>query len=248
MHSAPAPLHRWVPMVKPTLHDDVLDVMGSRIVEEHYPAGTMLRTDDLETELDVSRTVVREILKVLESMRLIEVKRAVGIIVCDATRWNVFDPRVIRWRLSSAGRADQLRSLTDLRFAVEPVAARIAARSTAEQRGIELGRLADLMETAGSAGDLHAFLELDIAYHRLLLETSDNDMFASLGDVVAEVLTGRTVLDLMPRHPKPEALRLHHLVADAVRSGDSGTAESAMRELLTEVEEQFETIDRPPAA
>jgi DNA-binding FadR family transcriptional regulator len=229
-------------VVKSTLHADVLDVMGSRIVAGDYAPGAMLRTDDLEAEFDVSRTVVREILKVLESMRMIAVRRAVGITVLDPRRWNVFDPRVIRWRLSGEGRSDQLRSLTDLRFAIEPVAAGAAATKSARGVGEELVRLAELMETTGARGDLDQFLLHDIAYHRLLLEASGNDMFASLGDVVAEVLTGRTAHHLMPDHPKSVARRLHKLVAESVQNGDSRTAESAMRELLSEVEQQLTTL------
>jgi DNA-binding FadR family transcriptional regulator len=228
-------------MVKLTLHDDLLDTLGARIVATAYERGRILRTDVLETEFGVSRTVVREALKVLESMRMIEVRRAVGITVLGTEHWNVFDPRVIRWRLSGTGRADQLRSLTDIRIAVEPIAAGIAARQATRQQGADLLRLAGLLETSGADGDLDSFLAHDIAYHRLLLKASANDMFASLGDVVAAVLTGRTVHHLMPRHPKIEARRLHMLVAQSVRARNRDVAEAAMRELLVEVEQHLTT-------
>ncbi|WP_228494844.1 hypothetical protein [Clavibacter sp. VKM Ac-2873] len=62
-------------------------------------------------------------LRVLEAMALLVPKRRVGLVVQGPDRWNVFDPRIIRWRLTGPGRSHQFRSLTQLRRAVEPVAA-----------------------------------------------------------------------------------------------------------------------------
>ncbi|MDA3806091.1 hypothetical protein PED38_14905 [Clavibacter sp. CT19] len=65
----------------------------------------------------------RSRVRVLEAMALLEPKRRVGLVVQGADRWNVYDPRIIRWRLSGPGRSDQFRSVTQLRRAVEPLAA-----------------------------------------------------------------------------------------------------------------------------
>jgi DNA-binding FadR family transcriptional regulator len=91
------------------------------------------------------------------------------------------------------------------------------------------------MEASGAAGDLRAFLEQDVAFHRLLLRASGNVMFAGLGDVVEEVLRGRTDHDLMPPEPKPEARRLHQVVAEAVAGGQVDEARSAMNAICAEV-------------
>ncbi len=90
------------------------------------------------------------------------------------------------------------------------------------------------METTGAAGDLRAFLEHDVAFHRRLLQLSGNQMFAGLCDVVEEV-RGRTGHDLMPPRPKPEARRLHLVVAEAVAAGEPEAARSAMTAICTEV-------------
>ena len=96
-------------------------------------------------------------------------------------------------------------------------------------------RLAEEMETSGAAGDLATFLDLDIAFHRLLLTASGNLMFEALGDVVEEVLRGRTDHHLMPAEPKPEARRLHLMVAEAVAAGDADVAQAAMHAICVEV-------------
>ncbi|PPK63427.1 DNA-binding FadR family transcriptional regulator [Actinokineospora auranticolor] len=211
----------------------MLDTLGPAIVTGEYPVGTVLRTEELETRFRVSRTVVREALRVLEAMHLVVGRRRVGIVVLPEAAWNLYDPRVIRWRLAGVDRERQFRSLTELRAAVEPAAAALAAvRVSAEQAG----RLTSLaVRLRSSTDDLDAFLDFDIEFHRLLLVASGNEMFAHLGEVVGEVLTGRTRQGRMPMSPKPEAVRLHVEVAEAVVAGDAGRAEAAMRGIVCEV-------------
>ncbi|WP_018686293.1 FadR/GntR family transcriptional regulator [Actinokineospora enzanensis] len=211
----------------------LLDDLGPAIVGGKYPAGTVLRTEELERAHRVSRTVVREALRVLEAMRLISSRRRVGITVLPRADWNLYDPLVIRWRLAGSDRVDQLRSLTELRAAAEPTAAALAAtRVTPDQVGT-LTALA--VELRSSTHDLDAFLTHDIAFHRLILTASGNEMFAQLGDVVAAVLTGRTHHHLMPATPAPWAVRLHVEVAEAITAGDPVRAESVMRAIVSVV-------------
>jgi DNA-binding FadR family transcriptional regulator len=213
------------------LHSRVLAELGPAIASGAYPPGTVLRIDELEGRYGVSRTVVREAVRVLEAMHLVETRRRVGITVRRTEEWNVFDPAVIRWRLAGADRSRQLRSLTMLRTAVEPVAAGLAAAAATPAQCRELTVLAAEMAAAGRAADLAAYLVHDIAFHRVMLEASGNEMFARLGDVVAEVLTGRTEHHVMFTAPDPEAVTLHIRVAEAVRARHAAAAESLMREI-----------------
>jgi len=216
------------------LHADVVDRIGALVAGGGVAPGTVLRADELGERYGVSRTVVREAVRVLESMGLVQSRRRVGTTVAPRDRWNVHDPRVIRWRLDGAERAVQLRSLSELRQGVEPVAALLAAtRATPMQCGELVGAVMD-MAVHGRSGDLAAYLDADVRFHRTLLAASGNEMLAALGGMVAEVLAGRTRHHLMPARPEPSAIRLHGDVADAVRCGDGVAAETAMRAILTE--------------
>lgn len=218
-------------------HGAVLDAIGRRITDGDLTPGDTLTLEAIQERFGVSRTVARETMRILESMGLVTSRRRVGITVRDVAAWNVFDPRVIWWRLEGSGREEQLRSLTELRIAVEPLAASAAARNaSAEQRAgiVELGAR---MRGLGERGLLEDFLEADIAFHTLLLRASGNEMFAALADVVAVVLRGRTQLGLMPRQPVAEALEAHENVAAAVSAGQYRGGEDAMRQLLDEVRE-----------
>ncbi len=105
------------------LHARVLDHLGTAICGGELAPGAILNIDELVDRYAVSRSVVREVLRVLASIGFIEARRRVGVMILPASAWNVFDPQVIRWRLASAGRMAQLRSITELRTAVEPHAA-----------------------------------------------------------------------------------------------------------------------------
>ena len=106
-----------------SLHHRAIEHLGTRIVGGELPTGHVMLAEQLEEELKVSRSVVREAVRVLQSLGLVETIKRVGIRVLPASRWNPFDPQVIRWRLAGDGRGAQLRSLAELRSAVEPVAA-----------------------------------------------------------------------------------------------------------------------------
>lgn len=218
-----------------TLHTSMLSSLGTRIVEGELPAGTVITLEWLGQEFGVSRTVAREVVQVLTSVGLVESRRRTGIRVLDRTSWDPFAPLVLRWRLAGSRRTETLAQLSQLRAAVEPKASALAARQADAAQRERIVELAGLMEDAGSRGDLELFLHHDVEFHRLLLIASGNEMFAGLGGVVEAVLRGRTEHHLMPPEPKPEARRLHTMVADAVASGQPELAEAAMTAICAEV-------------
>ncbi|WP_116116092.1 FadR/GntR family transcriptional regulator [Austwickia chelonae] len=216
------------------LHEWVLGHLGAAVVSGEIPEGTILRIEELEVRYEVSRTVAREAVKVLESMSLLESRRRVGIRVLPRARWNVYDPRLIRWRLESPGRMDQLMSISQLRRGLEPLAARLAALQATEEQARALSSAAAGMAMTARIPDLLAYLEYDIVFHETLLQASGNEMLVALAPVVREVLTGRTHHHLMPEQPEADAVHLHGRVAAAVATGDANTAEIAMRTIVDE--------------
>src|SRR5689334_21203997 len=167
-------------------------------------------------------------------MGLVTSRRRVGVTVQPRQAWNVFDPRVIRWRLEGTDRTAQLLSLSELRRGFEPTAAALAAERATPEQGRALAAAVADMEVHGRSGDLEAYLLADQVFHRVLLEASGNEMLAALAGVVGEVLAGRTHHDLMPARPNPEAIALHGDVGAAVRRGDAAGAEQAMRRIIDE--------------
>lgn len=221
-----------------SLHDQALESVGSRIVSGEIPPGSVLTPESL----GISRTVLRECLRVLEALGLVQARRRRGTIVQDRSEWQVLDPRVIAWRLAGPDRIHALGNLSELRMAIEPVAARLAStRATPEQCGALTEAIVGMAATQRAA-DHGEYLAYDQAFHRTLLEASGNPGFRALSRAVVEALSGRTVHALMPHTANPEAIRLHEEVAAAVRAGDGAKAEAAMRAIVEEADAAVQAL------
>lgn len=220
-------------MVARVLHSDVLEVLGAEIANGICTPGTVLRLADLEDRFDVSRTVMREVMRILESLGMVKAKRRVGIVVQSLDNWAVFDRQVIGWRLAGPQRETQLRSLTLLRASLEPMAARLAAEF-GQEHGERLVGLAGQLAALGAQGlgSSPEYLQVDIEFHTLLIRCGGNEMFAALAEPVAEVLTGRNRLGLTPAHPAASSIDQHQALARAVRDGDPEFAEVSARKML----------------
>ncbi|KHO22041.1 FadR/GntR family transcriptional regulator [Mycolicibacterium setense] len=227
------------------LHATLLTALGTGIVSGELAADQVLTLDRLSTEHEVSRSVAREVIRVLESMGMVESRRRVGITVQPPRKWNVFDPRLIRWRLQAGDRAALLASLSELRRGFEPAAAALAARRANPDQCRILAAAVSDMVVHGRSGNLQAYLLADKVFHQTLLEASGNEMFRALSDVVAEVLAGRTQHGLMPDTPNPAAIELHDVVARAIRLRDADGAEQAMRAIIDEAATAVTNGDRP---
>jgi len=235
MPSRMKPATRW-------LHGRLVEELGLAICAQQLPAGTVVKTEDFERQHKVSRSVVRETVRVLESMGLVSSIRRVGVLILPSSDWNLYDPQIIRWRLASSDRNKQLKSLTELRYAIEPAAARLAALRAPLINSTELVDLSHKMIIAGQGDDAGLFLALDVRFHQLILESSGNQMFSKLNSLVAEVLTGRTNYGLMPVHPDKEALQLHIDVADQIQKGEASAAHDSMLAIMEQAIDEMSAV------
>lgn len=224
------------------LRNMVLDTLGREICSGAIGPDSIFTTESVEDRFQVSRPVVREALRALEALGLVVSKRRVGVRVQPLTQWNVYDLQVIRWRLAGPSRVAQLRSLTELRGAIEPAAARLAAMRAPLNQASELVGLAGRLWAAGREGDTERFLQLDREFHALVLEMSGNEMFAQLHHLVDEVLSGRTHYGLMPQYPAHEALQMHVDIATAIQAGNADKAAAAMIAIMERTMNEMRSI------
>lgn len=228
-----------------------LDQLGTAIVDGTLPPGHADTVDGFVTRTGASRSVVREVTRVLTTLGMLSAGRRVGLRVLDQEHWELLDPHVIRWRLDGPDRAVQLDELRALRRAVEPEAAAAAARAVGrdgaepaagavghrdEERVAALAGAAEAMTAAAAAGDPGAFLAADRALHAAVLALSGNGMFVRLGGVIEEALRSRALHERADLPPDPHDLALHREVARAIIAGQEARARDALAEIVDRTE------------
>lgn len=222
------------------LLDNILDQLGREIVAGELPEGKTFTLLDLSTRFEISRTVAREAMRALEQLGLVAASRRVGITVQPRSQWAAMNQSIIDWRLGTESEVlSQLQSLAELRAGVEPVAARLAAHHASENERNRLVKLADELAELSEAGKggSEEFLELDCAFHSLLLRSSGNELFAGLVPAITSMLRGRTDGGFMPAVLDERAKSGHIELAQAVLRRDPEAAERWSREILDEVRE-----------
>lgn len=225
------------------LHHTVLTAIGDDLTSGRLAAGDVFSMEQIEGRYGVSRTVVREVIKVLESIGVATSRRRVGVTIQPESQWEALSPVIIHWRLAGPQRLAQLREVSELRRGVEPQAARLAAQRATPEQAEQLQAAAAGMAETGPKGDLLTYLRHDIDFHRTLLEASGNALLAGFAPFVAEALTGRTEHDLMPEIPEQGAIGWHVEVAASIAEGCPDSAEEAMRRIVSEAQEAMDEIE-----
>jgi DNA-binding FadR family transcriptional regulator len=223
---------------RPSAFTLVSEQLGSAICNLTYPPGTILTVEELETITGASRSVVRESSRVLASKGLLRARKRVGLEVLHESEWSLFDPQVIRWRLDSPSRQAQLVSLQQLRTAIEPEAARLAAENCSVELAGEILSAAGKLWAAGVDGGQQEFLRDDAHFHRLILRASGNAMFAQLSEVIHESLRERALHELNERPISLSDVQLHVDLAGQIQRRQTDDAWETMREIIRRTQPQ----------
>ena len=215
------------------LHGQLVQQLGQMIVSGDLGADRPLVPEEIGQRFEVSRTVVRESLRVLEAKGLVSARPNVGTRVRPVSDWNLLDADIIEWRAYGPQRDDQRRELFELRWAIEPLAARLAAghgRDEIHQRMVDM---TEIMSHAAGQGDQVTFSRADTEFHALLLELSGNRMLEHLAGIVGNALNVSGGPITACERPSEPSVGLHARLVDALGTGDGTAAEAAMRALLT---------------
>jgi DNA-binding FadR family transcriptional regulator len=208
---------------------DLQERIKRLIVDRRLPPGATMPTEsELMALLGASRNSVREALKALQAMGIVEIRHGFGTYVGPMSLAPMIEGLAFRTVAGHHRGEDSLLQLLELREAVESgLVSRLAGRLP-ERDLVELGALVDRMEQQAAEGaDL---AETDRAFHATLYRRLGN---ALLGEVLEAFWDAfhrvRTDLVDLPQDPKVTC-RQHREILDAVRSGDSARAEKAIRE------------------
>ncbi|EAR23977.1 regulatory protein GntR, HTH [marine actinobacterium PHSC20C1] len=223
------------------LHGHVVDVLGHRIMRGELVSGDIMDPDALLAEFQVSRTVLREAIKVLTAKGLVDARPRLGTYVTERERWQLLDGDVMTWR--SEGFPDPLLvlELSEVRQVLEPAAARLAAvRRTEEQRAdIENAMLA-LVATFEST-EAASHVAADLAFHRAVLAASGNELLARFEVVLEPALHARNEL-AFEHETTTHFLDSHRAVVEAIIAQDADRAHATMTVLMDQSARDSEAI------
>lgn len=169
------------------LQGKVIDALGRDIVGGRYaPESLLPKEADLIAAYGVSRTSVREAMKVLAAKGLIEIRQKVGTRVRSRDLWNVFDNDVLAWHHQQGLSEAVMRDLIELRQVIEPAAARFAASraSMADLRRIERAHAGMAQHVADPVG----YAESDVEFHMAVFAAAHNTLLSRFGHLVADFL------------------------------------------------------------
>jgi len=212
---------------------DTVEHLGRRIAHGDYKTGAVLpREDELVEKLGVSRTVVREAIKVLCGKGLVRTARRYGSRVCPFDDWNLLDPDVIRWHNPRSPQAARLYAeATELRIIFEPEAAALAAHNATRAQRETIYAAASAIHPQDGEDDM---MGADYTFHATILQASGNLMLAQLQNLIYAVMIF-SYSDGCRNVTGDQASRRNHIsVADAILSGDAEAARSRMHAMLTQ--------------
>lgn len=134
-------------------------------------------------QLGVSRTALREAIKLLTAKGLLESKPKVGTKVVNRRYWNFLDPQLLSW-IKTYQETDTLyQQFNNLRQAVEPEASALAAtNATAEQR-IELSEIFQNLCQMNRNNTPDEWANVDMQFHRLIFIATNNDFYLPFGNI-----------------------------------------------------------------
>jgi DNA-binding GntR family transcriptional regulator len=199
-----------------SLSERVFDAIRSAIVNKSVPPGVPLTEAGLATQLNVSKTPVREAL-----LRL----RQIGLIEPDGRRGG----RVVR------PSRDALEHTYEVREALEVFTARAAAeRATAAQKQ-EIVDAAERSARAANEDDLDEYIRWDGMFHARITAVAGNPRLTELIESAFALILALRSRDAQEHDVSVECGRAHVAIAEAIDAGDAAGAEERMREHIRHV-------------
>lgn len=214
------------------VHDFVVGAIGRWILSGVYAPDDLLpREDDLAKKLGVSRTSVREAVRVLSAKGLLQARRRIGVRVRGRDEWNLLDPLVLSWH-PDVGRDEALiTSLIEARRIIEPAAAALAARRATAADLVRIEQAYLGMERNVRA-NLEACCEADLQFHASVIAASHNIVLRGLTGTIEAALRATFIITNRLMTAQSRALAAHRAVFECIRMRDVEGARAATIDLL----------------
>jgi DNA-binding FadR family transcriptional regulator len=227
------------------LHGGVVTTLGRQIVGGSFQPGDVLNMERLEEDLSVSRSVLREAVRVLSAKGLLEARPKRGTIVCPPPQWNLLDPDVMVWKVRNGADEQYLRNWEEVRQIIEPQVVRLATTRRTEKDLVAmrtaLERLSEVSEAARRKTS--DYITADLSFHHAILMATRNELLVQLGAIMENALRQRDALVHRGSFNQDATFLDHHWsVFRAIREQDEDGGERAMQALLAHASSVLENV------
>jgi len=211
----------------------IMEDLGIAIVTGRYSESNPFPIEaSLCEKYGVSRSVLREAIKMLTAKGLLCARPRHGTWIQHEKNWNFFDPDVLRWLLERKLSYSLLIEFTQMRLAVEPRAAAFAARRANHEEIAAIARAHSRMSAAELGADDP--LTSDIAFHVAIMKASGNRFYEQLCDMINTALRISIRMTNQLKGVQQASVADHKKVLDSIIAGDSENAEAEMRAMIEE--------------
>lgn len=227
-----------------SLPEQVVRQIGMSILQNTFKPGDILATEpELCAQLGVSRTVLREALKLLVAKGLIESRPGMGTRVCPRRDWNLLDPDIIAWQAEAGGPRSYFQDVCEIRLMIEPMAARLAASRATDA---EIAAIDDWCQRMALAiNDPDAYTSADLQFHAAICIASHNELVPQLMASLHAALYASRVITNNVSGANEHAMPIHQAVAHAIHHHDEQRAEDAMRTLVMATLDDIRRAEQP---
>ncbi|WP_315923998.1 FadR/GntR family transcriptional regulator [Mesorhizobium sp. SP-1A] len=225
-----------------SVHASVANEIGLRIVRGDYAPGAILPNEAQWAQtFNVSRSAVREAMKMLMAKSLLASRPKVGSRVEPRERWNLLDRDVLGWYATSPDRATFLKTVQEFRHIIEPEASAFAAQRRNDAQMEEISRACREMKEAPT---LEARTRADTRFHLAILRAAGNDLLVPLGVLIEQAFDHLFVHVTREGDDFDHAQKLHEAIEKNIRLQRPDAARNAVRKLLANTDK---VVGRAPA-
>ena len=222
-------------MTGASVHVSLAGEIGLRIVRGDYPPGTILPNEAKWSQVfDVSRSAVREAIKMLMAKGLLASRPKIGSWVEPRERWNLLDRDVLGWYAASPDRESFLRAVQELRHMIEPEATALAAERRTEE---QMNAISQALHDMGQATSLQQRTESDTRFHIAILRATGNDLLVPLGALIESALNHLFAYITREEDDLLYVLRLHENIEKSIRLQRPNMARNAVRKVLANTDQ-----------
>ncbi len=216
------------------LHDRVTRSLALRVIQADRAGEELIFPNeaDLCQQVGVSRSILREAVKVLADKGMVEVRPRSGTRARPRTDWRLLDPDILNWQAGLQPDPGFLRDLAEVRLAIEPTAAGFAAvRATAEELAA-IGLCLEHREVTVGADHSDEAINLELEFHRVVVAASHNPLLVELSSIIRQPY--RMALAYTARLHASVILGLaaHWRLFEAIRDHNPMAARTASEEIV----------------